>query len=177
LVTTSRVNDHTAGALATLAEQILHAGGSILIPESDPLLADIRFSAALLGETPPHATLAYGQPLAQPGLHIVATETDHFDENITGLGGCGAHLALTVVSEHARQGHPLLPVVQVAEPTQRGVIPAGDIDLFLPDRADEILPALEQLLIAVAQHARAPAANAQGFVNFQLTRGLLGVTT
>ena len=62
-------------------------------------------------------------PLASPGLHIVASETDHWVENLTGLGGCGAHLALTVVSGHAQQGHPLLAVLQVAEPAQRGGLP------------------------------------------------------
>jgi hypothetical protein len=33
------------------------------------------------------------------------------------------------------------------------------------------------MLAAVAQHEHTPAATAQGFVDFQLTRGLLGVTT
>src|SRR6185503_12436739 len=101
------------------------------LPESDPLLANEEFVAPLLGPTRPHATLAYGQPLETPGLHVVDSETSHWVENLTGLGGCGAHLALTVVSEHAQQGHPLLPVVQAAESGQRGKLPADDIDLFL----------------------------------------------
>jgi altronate dehydratase len=141
------------------------------------LLADRRFSSALLGAVPPHATLAYGQPLATPGFHIVASETDHWVENLTGLGACGAHLALTVVHQHARQGHPLLPVIQVAESAQRGVIPADDIDLFLTDRADDNSAALAQLLVAIAQRDRLPAVTSSGSVDFQFTRGLLGVTT
>ena len=177
LLTTAPANDSTVTALVAVAQQILARGGSVLLPESDPLLADRRFSSALLGEVPPHATLAYGQPLATPGFHIVASETDHWVENLTGLGACGAHLALTVVHQHARQGHPLLPVIQVAESAQRGVIPADDIDLFLTDRADDNSAALAQLLIAIAQRDRLPAVASSGSVDFQFTRGLLGVTT
>ncbi len=177
LLTTAPSQDSTVAALVTVARQILHRGGSVLIPESDPLLADRRFSTALLGERPPHATLLYGQPLATAGFHIVASETDHWVENLTGLGACGAHLALTVVDQHAHQGHPLLSVIQVAESTQRGVIPADDIDLFMTDQADENSGALTRLLVAIAQRDRLPAVSTSGSVDFQFTRGLLGVTT
>jgi hypothetical protein len=37
--------------------------------------------------------------------------------------------------------------------------------------------AIETLLVAVAELKRAPAINAQGLVDFQFTRGLLGVTS
>jgi len=177
LMTGARPADSTIAALTASAAQIIARGGSVLIPESDPLLADARFSAALLGAAPPHATLAYGQPLAHPGFHVVATETDHWTENLTGLGGCGAHLALTLVSDHARQGHPLLPVIQIAEPSQRAAIPPDDIDAFLSGDPVADRSTLEKILVSVAQRELVPAANAQGLVDFQLTRGLLGVTT
>ncbi len=177
LMTATPPSNATAAALAVITEQIVGHGGSVLIPESDPLLADRRFSGVVLGNAAPHATLAYGQPLTKPGLHLVATETEHWVENLTGLGGCGAHLALTIVDHHARQGHPLLPVIQIAEAAHRGVLPADDIDLFLSGDAGANQAAIEQLLVAVAQGEYTPAANAHGFVDFQLTRGLLGVTT
>ncbi|MCX6952522.1 MAG: UxaA family hydrolase, partial [Verrucomicrobia bacterium] len=177
LMTTAPMAHATVAALLVLAEQILRHGGSLLIPESDPLLADLRFSVALLGRTPPHATLAYGQPCTQPGLHLVASETEHWVENLTGLGGCGAHLVLAVVDGHARQGHPLLPVIQVAEASSRDQIAADDIDLFLPEQADDAPSALAGLVVAVAQRERTPAATAAGSVDFQLTRGELGVST
>jgi hypothetical protein len=34
-----------------------------------------------------------------------------------------------------------------------------------------------RLIVAVVQREHIPAASAQGFVDFQLTRGLLGLTT
>jgi altronate dehydratase len=177
LMSTAPVTASTAAALAAVALAVVGAGGSVLLPESDALLAHATFRTALLGDRPPHATLAYGQPFAHPGLHVVASETEHWVENLTGLGGCGAHLVLTVVSEHARQGHPLLPVIQVAEPTQRGRISADDLDLFLTGAAVADAVWLIREIIAVAQRERLPAATAAGFVDFQLTRGELGVST
>jgi len=177
LLTAAPVNPPTATALAAITRQIVGAGGSVLLPESDPLLANESFRAGVLGTTPAHATLAYGQPLTQPGLHLVASETDHWVENLTGLGGCGAHLFLTMVSENSRQGHPLLPVIQVAEAAQRGRLPADDVDAFLSGEATADEEAIIRLLVAVAQRDHTAAVNAQGFTDFQLTRGLLGVST
>ncbi|MBL9189180.1 MAG: UxaA family hydrolase [Opitutaceae bacterium] len=177
LLTAAPVAQPTATALATIARAVLDAGGSILLVESDPLLAQAAFRSALLGAAAPHATLAYGEPLQQPGLHVVASESEHFVENLTGLAGNGAHLALTVVSGHAQQGHPLLPVIQAAEPTERGRVAGDDIDLFLSGDAPTDATELLRWITAVAQRERTPASMAQGFVDFQLTRGLLGLTT
>jgi altronate dehydratase len=177
LLTSGPVTSSTSQALAQIATEILGAGGSILLPESDSLLADSAFRSALFSRTAPHPTLAYGQPVKQPGLHIVASETDHAVENITGFGGNGAHLVMTIVSEHAQQGHPLLPVVQIAEAHRRGILPADDVDVFLAGEADADAATVRQWLVEVAQRTRVPVANAQGFVDFQLTRGLLGLTT
>jgi altronate dehydratase len=176
-VTAETITDATAQTLTQLVGRVLAQGGSALLVESDPLLAHPSFRQALLGDQAPHATLAYGQPLVLPGLHIVASETEHWVENLTGLGGCGAHLAVTVVGAHAQQGHPLLPVIQAAEPSRRGTLPADDIDLFLSGAAADDVTTLSEWIAAVAQHQRIPVANAQGFVDFQLTRGLLGLTT
>ncbi|MGH7956999.1 MAG: UxaA family hydrolase [Opitutaceae bacterium] len=177
LLTHGAVGAAAAGTLANVGRVVLAAGGSILLPESDPLLAVTAFRRALLGDTPPHPTLTYGQPLRQRGLHIVASETDHWVENITGFGGNGVHAVLTLVGEHAQQGHPLVPVIQAAVAQRRGVLPADDIDLFLSGDSAADSATLLQWIVAVAQRERIPAANAQGFVDFQLTRGLLGLTT
>jgi altronate dehydratase len=175
LLSTSAPAATTAETLATLAHAIVLAGGSVLVPESDPLLATGAFRGILVNA--PRATLAYGQPLAVSGFHVIASETDHWVENLTGLGGCGAHLAVALVSEHSRQGHPLLPVIQLAEPAQRAVLPAAEVDLFLAGDAAADRAEIVRLIAAVAQQEMSPAASASGFVDFQLTRGELGVTT
>ena len=177
LQTAAPVGPATAHAFAALSRAVLAGGGSILLVESDPLLADLAYRTAVLGPTPPHASLLYGQPVTRPGLHVIASETDHWVENLTGLAGSGAHLALTVVRDHAQQGHPLIPVIQVAEADQRGRVAAEDIDAFLSGDPSVNLEKLTQLVAATASHRTRPAANAHGFVDFQLTRGLLGLTT
>jgi altronate dehydratase len=177
IMTAAPVTAPTATALAAIARNVVASGGSVLIPESDALLANDAFRRPVLGNRTPKATLAYGQPLTTPGFHVVATETDHWVENVTGLGGCGAHLILGVVAGHAQQGHPLVPVIQVAETSQRGTVPGDDIDLFLAGDATGDEAALAKVLVRVAQREQIPAALAQGAVDFQLTRGLLGVTT
>ena len=177
LMTAAPVVDATAITLASVTRTIVERGGSVLMPESDPLLANPSYLAGTLGTVAPHATLAYGQSLTRPGLHIIGSETEHWVENLTGLGACGAHLMLTVVGGHARQGHPLLPVIQLAESSQGGEIVAEDIDLFLTGDANEDQSTLENILVAVAELHRIPVADAKGFVDFQFTRGLLGVTS
>ncbi len=167
----------TAVAFAHIAGATLAAGGSVLLAEGDPLLASAEFRGAVLGATAPRATLIYGQPLARAGLHIVASETDHWVENLTGFCGCGAHLALGLATEHGRQGHPMLPLVQVAEPAERGRIPGDDLDLFLTGDSLADAAAIMARLAAIAQREQTAVANARGTVDFQLTRGLLGLTT
>ncbi len=177
LLTAAPVAASTATTLASIARAILAGGGTILLVESDPLLAHAGFRAALLGAAAPHATLSYGEPVRTAGLHIVASESEHWVENLTGLAGNGAHLALTIVSGHAQQGHPLFPVIQAAEATERSLIAGDDIDLFLSGDTTGDEAELLRWIVGVAQRERTPASMAQGFVDFQLTRGLLGLTT
>ena len=152
-------------------------GGSVLLAEGDPLLAAGPFRAALLGETAPRATLAYGEPLTAAGLHVIASETDHWVENLTGLCACGAHLAVGLVRDHARQGHPMMPVIQFAAADERGTVAAEDIDGFFPADPAAAAAQLAEWMGAVVSGARQVAAQRNGAVDFQLTRGLLGLTT
>ncbi|MBL9215700.1 MAG: UxaA family hydrolase [Opitutaceae bacterium] len=163
-----------AGALAAVAAAVLAAGGSVLLPEGDALLADPGFRRAVLGGAPARATLAYGQAFVQPGLHLVATETAHWVENLTGLGACGAHLLVGLVGDTPQQGHPLLPVLQAAAAGARAA--PADVDCALTG-ADADAATLLRLVWRTAQGEHVPAASAAGFVDFQLARGLLGVST
>ena len=59
------------------------------------------------------------------------TQTDHWVETLTGLGGTGAQILIAHVAEHPMQGHPMLPVLQTStEPSVCGVY-ASDLDLAL----------------------------------------------
>ncbi|MEI6051197.1 MAG: UxaA family hydrolase, partial [Opitutaceae bacterium] len=177
VLTVGSLNGASLSPLVALVEDVLHAGGSVLVPESDPLLADARFVDAVLGRTPPHATLAYGQPLTAPGFHVVQTDSDHWVENLAGLGGCGVQVFVGFVGDSVQQGHPMLPVLQIAE---TGALPAAalvDVDhVFTDDRAANRL-ALQRLVMTTLERTYTPVANSGGFVDFQLSRGLLGVST
>jgi len=166
-----------AAAFGDLARLVLDSGGTILIPEDDPLLEAGEFRSQTMGSQRLAATLAYGQISAKPGLHIVATETRHWVENLTGLGACGAQVILALVRDRARPGHPFIPVIQLAEAVRETIATVDDVDGFLSDQPEENLSVALEWVVAAASGRRTPASLAQGHVDFQLTRGLLGVST
>ncbi|HWA24159.1 MAG TPA: UxaA family hydrolase [Lacunisphaera sp.] len=174
LLSAGAVSDDAANVCAELAAAVLGGGGSVLLPEGDALLANSPFRARVLGPVMPHATLANGEPLQQPGLHVVATDSAHWVENLTGLGAGGAHLFVGLVTDTPQQGHPLLPVLQVAQPGH-AVAARDEVDLVLTGESD--LARLLALIAATTRGDYVPAAAASGFVDFQLARGLLGVST
>jgi len=139
-------------------------------------VADAAFRSAVLGTVAPRATLAYGEPVTLAGLHLVQTDTDHWVENVTGLAACGAHLVVGAVGDGPQQGHPLIPVVQVAGAGAREVLAEEDVD-FIASGAKTDHDRLVELVLSTARRDVVPAAQAGGFVEFQLSRGLLGVST
>ena len=167
----------TAAALGELAQWIVASGGSILLPEGSPLLLAPEFLLRTTGPAPVLPTLAHGQPIPAPGFHIVATETDNRIENMAGLGGCGVQLVLSVVDRSAQPGHPFIPTLQFAEADRVGAIPADEIDGFLSGRAEQDSAAILEMLVETAAGRHMAAATAQGNTDFQITRGLLGVST
>ena len=177
LLSAGAVTKAGAMALAAVARSVLNAGGSVLLPESDALLADTNFKQAVLGSSTPHATLDYGQSFTVAGLHLVRTDSDHWVENITGLGASGVHVFLGLAGDSSQQGHPMLPVLQA---TERGGLAPGaaqDVDVLLTGETATDVAELSRLLAATAQGLYTPVANSGGFVDFQLARGLLGVST
>jgi altronate dehydratase len=177
LLSAQPVGKAAAAALLRVARAVLEAGGSVLLPEGDPLLAVPEFRSKLLGPTPARATLAYGQPVTEAGLHLVQTDTDHWVENLAGIGACGVHAFIGLVGDSPQQGHPMLPLVQVAERSVLRASAAQDVDVILNgDLAVDEAVVLRVLADAV-QGDYTPVANAGGFVDFQLSRGLLGVST
>ena len=177
LLSATSPSDEAATLLARLANELVEAGGSVVIPESDPLLAHPTFRRIILPGIDPSPTLSYGEPIMLPGLHVADTETDHWVENLTGMGANGVHLFVGLVADAPQQGHPLVPLIQVAERSHAGDIARQDVDLVLTGETEPDFEALMALLANVAAGTASPAAQAGGFVDFQLSRGLLGVST
>jgi altronate dehydratase len=163
-----------AEAAARLARTIVSAGGMVVVPAGASLLrSDAFVNATLLG--PVTATLAYGQTAREPGLHVMETPSAHWVEMLTGLGATGVEVLLALPGERPAQGHPLVPVAQAAVAEAARAHGAG-FDLALAGDPAAWAAELIRLVVSVATRRYVPRRLTQGDVDFQLTRGLLGVT-
>jgi altronate dehydratase len=97
-------------------------------------------------------------------------------ETLTGLGATGTEIFLAHVGERPMQGHPLVPLLQIsAEPSVQQSF-SDDLDLSLEGSSERWTSAILQKVLAVASRQYTPKALLQGNNDFQLTRGLLGVS-
>ncbi len=162
----------SASALASVAASIVDGGGSVIIPETSPLLRCSEFTSALFTASP-HTTLSYGEIVRQRGLHIMAMSGDHLIESLTGMGSSGANLFLVHQGIMPAQGHPFIPTVQI---TSDKPITNSDhclADLPKDERAASILASLSRVWTG----QKRPIAQASGNVDFQVSRGWFGVST
>ncbi len=177
LVSVAPAEPGLAAALIDLTVAVVEAGGSVFVPVSDPLVSSDAFATLLAEGETIRATLANGERAARNGLHLVETESAHPAEIFASLGACGANMLLCAVDRHPCPGHPMLPVLQVAPGTPRERLTNDDIDCFAPPDRREALAAILSLVAATASGAHVPRSRAAGLIDFQLTRGLLGVST
>ena len=154
-----------ASVFADLTQSIIKAGGTVLISEQDALLkTDFVEQLGIADKIYP--SVAYAQAITEDGFHIMAMPTRDRGEILTGLGASGVELILSI-SEKPMSGHPMIPVLQVSESGNSGM------DIALGDNP------LEELLDGIVDTlsgAYVPKAVRSGNVNFQVTRGLLGVS-
>lgn len=175
LLSDGPVSAEVAQQLAHLTKMIVGAGGLVVVPENTGLLSTAAYRDNLLTQPTVLPSLAYGEHARQHGFHIMETPTEHWVETVTGLAATGVELILALVNDHPLQTHPLTPVIQMAsEPTMQRY--ANDLDLFLTGDAtgwvDQILERCQQVI----EHRYAPRLYQQGNIDFQFTRGLLGVS-
>jgi altronate dehydratase len=177
LLSCGEVSPRLAAGLAELGEEVRESGGSVLLPLSDGLLE----SEALLARCPELAghgpTLAHGDRIRHPGIHIIDTETENWTEQITALGASGAEVMVGSVGVHPRPGHPLVPVLQVTDQPPGGALTPNDLDLLLRPEAMEVGVGLRQLLLRTVGREYIPVNDRSGLTDFQFTRGRLGVTS
>jgi hypothetical protein len=158
-------------ALAQVTRTVAAAGGTVVAPATATLLSNDRFVAETL-LAPPAATLRYGQAAVVSGFHVMETPSAHWVEALTGLGATGVEVIVTVPGARPAQAHPLVPVLQLAASP---AAPAG-FDLVLDGDPAAWASEILALVADVASRRVQPRRFAQGDVDFQLTRGLLGVT-
>ena len=174
---TGALGADAAQSFAQLTRWVVTAGGTVVVPHNATLLQEPAYLESVLVQPSDAATLPYGQAAVEPGFYIMETPTDHWVETATGLGATGVDLILAHTGEHPLQGHPLMPVVQVSANPTVAALYGDDIDLALTGVADDWAEQLAALLAEVARGDHVPGALQQRNVDFQLTRGLLGVST
>lgn len=168
-----------ADGLARLAADLVSGGGSVIVPRNASLFDSPEFMSRLGLGTRPAETLSYGQVARQPGFHVMAAPTANFVEALTGLGGTGVRVILTHVARAPEQGHPMIPTLQVASAGTPADAFADDLDLVInvaDQDARQIRDALLARIGATASCDYSPSAWSRGHTDFQLTRGLLGVS-
>ncbi len=171
---TGPVSDRVAGALVRLILVLARQGSTVVIPDNAALLGhpDLQRN---LPDRPVRPTLNYGEPARVPGLHIMETQTTHWVETLAGLGATGVELILTGVGAHPLPGHPMVPVLQVSGDDLPGPY-LEDVDLVLSGSETAWRDNLLDLIRKTASHTHTPRAAVLGNTDFQVTRGLLGVS-
>lgn len=177
LLATAPLPAEAAHALAEFAAIIANAGGTVVAAESGYLLHTPSFvESALVEPQMLQPTLPYSGRISTPGFHIMATPTDHPVEIITGLGATGVDVALAYVGAHPVQGHPLTPVLELATSADCPPDLTGELDLLLDgDPAVWPVQMLERLA-DLASHRYTPQRMRLGNIDFQITRGWMGIS-
>jgi altronate dehydratase len=126
----------------------------------------------------PNPTVDYGQECTRRGLHVMATPTGHVVETLTGLGGTGAQLMLAFVNGEPLQGHPMIPLLQVGSEGNIDSRYSASIDILLSGESDSATSENEllKLVCDTAAGEYAPRRWVDCNIDFQVTRGLLGVS-
>lgn len=164
-------------SLAQFSCQATGAGATLIVPDNATFLSQPTYSNQTFGTpTAPTASLAHGQSPQQSGYYIMETQTDHWVETLTGLGGTGAEVIIACSGEHPMQGHPLVPMIQVAATDTLGKVFQDDFDLALGEDVNQNTESLFDLLMAVASRQTVPKTTTVGNTDFQFARGLLGVS-
>jgi altronate dehydratase len=178
LTSVGAIAGNVSRALAGLARRLVAAGATLVIAENASLLADDAFTGALFESGKWRVSLAYGQPPELAGCHVMETPTENAAEVLTGLGGTGVEIMLAHISRAPLQSHPMIPLLQVSSDAQICERFAADLDVILS--AEMTIPSIEESLASrireTASRLYVPKLYSQGYSQFQLTRGLLGLS-
>jgi altronate dehydratase len=170
------ISPELAASMSRLARLIVGAGGTVVIPENASLLGSNDFLNSTVHQPNVAPSIDYGERPAAAGLHIMATPTDHWVETLTGLGATGVEIVLVHVADRPVQAHRMIPVLQVASDPAVVAQFGDDLDVALTGEAVEWTAAMLRAILGVAGREFAPKLNARGNIDFQFTRGLLGVS-
>ena len=170
VTSTGEVTEEVSESLTQLTHRIVAVGGTVIVPENAGWQSAVssQQSVVPLTDTP---TLAYGQRVEKAGFHIMETPTDQPTETLTGLGAAGVDLALAHIVGAPLQSHVMVPLIQVSTDATTQSNYGADLDLETTN-VDDLLA----LVVKVASRQYTPKLHSKGNTDFQLTRGLLGIS-
>ena len=168
VMSTGEITEQVSQSLTQLTHRVVAAGGTVIVPANAGWLSAVFLTDTLRTLTP---TLAYGQRVEKTGFHVMETPTDQPTETLTGLGATGVDLALAHIVGAPLQSHVMVPLIQVSADTATQAAYGADLDLATADVAD-----LLALIVEVASRRYTPKLHGKGNTDFQLTRGLLGIS-
>ena len=163
VTSTGEVREEVSESLTQLTHRVVAAGGAVVVPANATFL---RYGTQRVP-----TTLAYGQRVEKTGFHIMETPTDQPTETLTGLGATGVDLAIAHIVGAPLQSHVMVPLIQVSTDPATQTTYGADLDLTTADVED-----LLALIVAVASRQYTPKLHGKGNTDFQLTRGLLGIS-
>jgi len=176
LASAGPISSAASNALSELTRQIVAAGGSVVLPQNTGLLSNAAYLDNTLGDHPAMPTLAYGAPMHSSGFHVMETPTAHWVEALTGLGATGVDVIVTYIGEHPLQTHPMIPMLQITDNGEVYKAFGPDLDLWL-EGASSLWPTqILSRIASVAEQSYSPQLYKLGNIDFQVTRGLLGVS-
>ena len=170
VISTGIATEEVSESLTQLTHRVVAAGGTVVVPANATFLRYGTFGVTNPSHSVP-TTLAYGQRVEKAGFHIMETPTDQQTETLTGLGATGVDLALAHIVGAPLQSHVMVPLIQVSTDATTQANYGADLDLTTAD-VDELLA----LVIEVASRQYIPKLHGKGNTDFQLTRGLLGIS-
>ncbi len=177
LLNAGPVSDPLAAALAQLTRTVVGGGGTVVIPSWSTLLQAAAYLEPVLGDKEIEPNLPHAQRMETTGFYIMDMPSEHWVETLTSLGATGVEVLLAHVGEHPQQGHPFLPLLQVTCDSSVNDVYGEDLDLLLDGAEDRWSVEVLDLLLRTVGRQYAPKLAGQGNVDFQITRGLLGVST
>ena len=170
VTSTGIATEEVSESLTQLTHRVVAAGGTVVVPANATFLRYGTFGVTNPSHNVP-TTLAYGQRVEKSGFHIMETPTDQQSETLTGLGATGVDLALAHIVGAPLQSHVMVPLIQVSTDAATHANYGTDLDLATAD-VDELLA----LIVEVASRQYTPKLHGKGNTDFQLTRGLLGIS-
>ncbi|MBD3922721.1 UxaA family hydrolase [Paenibacillus sp. PR3] len=176
IVSDGAITDDAGKQLAQLTKMIVGAGGVVVVPENSGLLAATTFGQHLFASSQVCPSIAYGEHVRNNGLHVMETPTTHWVETITGLAATGVELVIALVGNRPMQTHPFVPMLQMS--AEQGMLQnhQEDLDLVLMGSPDVWVSQILERSKQIMEHTYVPRLYQKGNIDFQMTRGFLGVS-